>query len=165
MGSLNTDGKMIFMIFVGAIITVVMLGSIADSVFNTRNTNTQTNLTVTAPAVNGTLILPGRELVAGSTPIIRNATNEDMVALGMEVTDGFINGVQTVFLTMNDTASPSNLTAVNVTYDFNPQGYLKSQGDRSVVGLIIIMGSLAILITVIVILIKFGSLGALIRNR
>lgn len=165
MASLKSDGKMVFMIFIGAIITIVFLGSIADSVFNQTTTFSQTNASVTAPAINGTLALEGRELVAGTTPIVRNATNQEMQNLGIFVTDGLLSGVQTVFLSVNDTSFPSNASVVNVTYSFNPDGYLKSSSDRSIMNVTLIIAALSILVFVIVVMIKFGSFGKLMGRR
>ena len=165
MVNLNSDGKMIFAIFIGAIITVVFLGSIADSVFLQTNTFSVSNNTVTAPAINGTLILEGRELVSGTTPSVVNTTAHEIQDQGVTVTDGLISGVQTVFLSVNDSSVPNNGSSVNVTYEFNPDGYLKSSSDRSVARLVIITGALAILVFVIVVMIKFGSFGKLLRER
>ena len=164
MVNVNSDGKMIFAIFIGAIITVVFLGSIADSVFLQTNTFSVSNNTVTAPAINGTLVLEGRELVSGTTPIVRNSSNIDLQNAGVFVTDGLISGSQTVFLSVNQSGLPNNVTSVNVTYDFQPDGYLKSPSDRSISRLIIILSALAILVFVIVVMIKFGSFGKLLRN-
>ena len=164
MVKLNTDVKVFFGIFIGVILAVVLLGSAADTVFNSTNTFNQSNLSVTAPAINGTLTLTGRSLVSGTTPIIRNATNSELQSLGMDVTDGVINGVRTVFLQVNDTAFPSNGTAVNVTYLFVPDGFVPGTGG-TLLTLVVLFGSLGVLIFVVVKVIREGSMKNFLKER
>lgn len=146
----KSDMKMILIIFIGLIIATVFIASIGDQIFLETNTFNQTNFTVTAPAINGTVLLTGRELVPGTTPIVRNATNFELQNAGIFVTDGLINGVKTVFLSVNDSGFPSNASSVNVSYNFNPDGYLSDSGTRSITLLILIFSALAALIFVIV---------------
>lgn len=166
--SLKGDGKAIFVFFIGAIIAIVFLASIANSVFTQTTTATIINDTVTAPAaVNGTLSVSGRDLIA--VTVISNGTEIGLQGRGLVLSDGILNGVKTVILTSNDTAGQVgnllNGTSVNLTYTYNPQGYISIAGGRTIALLITIMSALAILIFAVVTFIKDGSLGSLINNN
>ncbi|KKN08452.1 hypothetical protein LCGC14_1056560 [marine sediment metagenome] len=152
----NTDIKVFFGIFIGVILAVVLLGSAANSVFNSTNTFNQTNLTVTAPAINGTLVLPGRSLT-GTTPVVRNSTGISLQNAGVFVTDGLVNGAQTVFLQVNDSGFPNNGTSVNATYFFIPDGFVPGAGG-TILKLVVLFGALAVLFFVVMKVIKEGSM-------
>ena len=156
MVKLNTDVKVFFGIFIGVILAVVLLGSAADTVFNSTNTFNQSNVSVTAPAINGTLVLTGRSLT-GATPIVRNATNIELQNAGVFVTDGLINGVQTVFLQVNDSGFPNNVSSVNVTYLFVPDGFVPGTGG-TLLTLVVLFGSLGVLLFVVLKVMKEGSM-------
>lgn len=163
--SLKGDGKAIFTIFVGAIIAIVFLASVADSIFIQTNTVSASNSTFTAPAVNESVAILGRELVDGTTPVTLNASNStgtDLQNSGVFVDTRIINGVRTVALNINQTGINFASTDINVTYEYDPQGYISIAGGRSVALLITIISALALLIFAVVVFIKDGSLGALI---
>ena len=67
-------------------------------------------------------------------------------------------------MTVNDTASDFAGTSVNVTYNFRPDGYLNNSGARSVSLLIIIFAALALMVFVVAIFIKHGSMGSLMNS-
>ncbi len=160
--SLQGDGKAIFTFFIGAIIALVFLASIADSVFTQSTTFTVTNETITAGAINVSVALTGRELIDGDTPITLNASNTSALTLqtsGVTITTKIVNNVRTVALTVNDTASVWVGTSINVTYNYEPQGYLERAVDRNVVALITLFAALSIMVFAVVIFIKFGTLG------
>ncbi len=165
MGNFNTDGKAIFMIFIGVIITITLLAVIADSTFGVTNIITKTNITVTAAAVNVTLDIPGRELI--STIEIYNSSNttQTLIGQGGSLQTGVgSDGLLSVQLLLNDSAASFAGEDLNLSYTANPNGYISDGGGRSVTNLIIVFAALAILIFIIVVLIKFGSLGELIKK-
>ncbi len=152
--SFKNDGRMIFAIFIGAIIAVVFMANIADSIFTQTNTATQTNLTVTVSAINVSQAVAGRELIAltsitNETNVSRSLQNE-----GLNLSTRIVNGAQTVALTAND-SSGSVGNEVNLTYTYNPDGFIDNAGARSIVTLILIIAGLAIVVFVIVQI--FGS--------
>ena len=163
MASFKTDGMTILMVFVGVIITATLIVSIADQVVG--DTTTQTLLsTLTAPAVNSTLDITGRDLVT-STSIV-NASNISQTATGVTLQDAIgTSGLKTVQLTTADTGAAFAGTSVNVTYTFNPDGFINGAGARSITNLVIIFGALAILIFAITRFIDTGSLGDFIRGK
>lgn len=159
------DGKAIMMVFIGAIITATLLATIADSVFTQTNTASITNETVTAPAVNATLDLTGRTLI--SSVLVINASNESSPnnnGLILQTSVGS-SGLNTVQLTLNDTAVDYAGVSVNVSYTYEPEGYLQDGASRAVALLIVLFGALAILVFTIVIFIKEGTLGRLMRGE
>lgn len=164
MVSLQSDGKAIFKVVIGALIAIAMLSVIATQVFVETNTLGVINGTVTAPAVNATLDLTGRALVGDG--VVLNATNSsgaDQTTLGVFVQTGTgDNGLRSVQLFVNDTGAAFAAQSVNITYTYEPDGYLPLLSSRSVANLIVIFGALGILIFVIVVFIKDGSLGKLI---
>ncbi len=168
-GELQGDGKAIFTFFIGAIITIVFLASVADSVFTQTTTFSTTNETVTSLAVNSSLALTGRELTDTSTTETWNGTGNSSASSNLQnsgviVDTRIINGVKTVALTINDTGSAFAGGTINVTYDFQPDGYISNAGGRSIALLIIIFGSLAILVFGLVVFIKDGTLGRLMAK-
>ncbi len=149
MADFNVDGKMVMTIFIGAIITIVFLGSIADAIFTQTTILERTNNTVTAPAVNGTLDLVGREVVGEI--IINNvsqANGENMEGTGLNIVTGTSasTGLLSVQLTVNDTGSGNASQSVNVSYTYQADGYISDSGGRSVTTLILIFGALAIVV-------------------
>ena len=156
MARFNMDVKVFFMIFIGVIFAIALLVPAADTIFNSTNTFNNTNETVTAPAINETLTLTGRSLT-GATPVVRNSTGTSLQNEGVFVTDGLINGVRTVFLSTNDTGSGNAGNDVNVTYFFIPDGFVPGAGG-TILGLVVLFGSLAVLVFVVVRVMKDGSM-------
>ncbi len=164
MTSFKMDGKALLIVFIGAIIAVTFLQTIGDSVFAQTNTASVTNVTVTAPAINATLDLTGRTLIGTGTVV--NASNESSPNNGLIIQTGIgTTGLQSVQLTVNDTAGSYDGITVNVSYSFEPDGYLQETSTRAVALLVVLFAALAILIFVIVILIRDGSLGKLMRGE
>ena len=153
MVNFTLDGKMIFTIFVGTIIAATLIATIGDSIFTQTNTIAVTNNTVTAAAVNTTLDVSGRELL--TTIEIYNATNvtDSLVGLGGLLQTGTAtDGLLSVQLILNDTASAFAGESVNISYTANPDGFLSDGGARSIANLILIFAALAILVFTIVVI-------------
>ena len=164
MAQLKSDGKMVFMIFVGAIITVVFMTVIADQVFLQTNTVALTNLSVTVPAVNTTLTtqLPGRQNV--TVIVVTNGTRVLTNNFSINTTDA--QGNLGIFWFPNDAATNESLVGdpVNLTFTYQPFGYLQDSGARSVSGLVLIFSALAIVVFVIVVIFKFGPIRDMMAN-
>ncbi len=160
--SLKGDGKAIFTVFVGLIITVVFLAGFATTLVPQTTTESETNLSVTVSAINVSLAVAGRDLIAVTD--INNLTDAGLESQGLNLGDGLVSGLKTVTLTANDTATDFVGTTVNLTYSYNPDGFISIAGGRSIALLITIVSALAMVVFVVVVLIKEGSLGALINN-
>ena len=168
MVSFSTDGKAIFIIFVGAIATIILLGAIADQIFAEVNTITITNVTITAAAENTTLDVTGRDLL--TVVEIYNSTNisQSYIGNGTNLQSGTstTTALRSVQFIVNATGAGPSIagTTVNISYTANPDGYISDLGSRSIANLIPIFSALAILIFLLVVLIKEGTLGKLIRG-
>ncbi len=156
--------KNILMIFVGLIIAIVFLQSISNSVFNQTNTFTSDNETFTVGAINVSVSTTGRDLVGTGTVDNFSVVSGKGNFTGLIISDGLVNGTKTVILTANDTATNFVGNEVNVSYTYNPEGYLTSSSDRSIANLIVIFGTLAALVFVIVMLAKNGMFEEIMRT-
>ncbi len=164
MANFKMDGKAFFMIFLGTIITIALLSTIGDSVFLQTNTFSVANVIVTAPAVNATLDLTGRTLIGTGT--VANTTNASTNTSGVVIQTGTgTGGLQSIQLSVNQTANNFAGKSVNVSYTFQPDGYLSSGVSRSVIILVVLFGALGIFITVVVILLGDASMGKIIRGE
>lgn len=155
----------VLLIFMGAILGIVLLGSLADSENKATSTITITNDTVTLPSsVGGTSELTGRDHI--STTAIVNSTGSD-ISGNVTISDGLgSDGTKTVILTLDGLTIDSieiNGTSANVSYVANPDGYVSGAGGTFLT-LVILFGALGVLVFVIVILLKRGSLDFLIRR-
>ncbi|HEC39511.1 MAG TPA: hypothetical protein ENI29_14825 [bacterium] len=137
--------------------------SFADNIFTQTTTATVVNTSVTVLAINTSLALEGRDLISATEVI--NVTFTDLAERGLIISDGVLNGAKTVTLTANDSASALVGTAVNVSYTYNPDGYISDAGGRSISKLILVISALAIVVFVIVVMFKFGSINQLINSR
>ncbi len=166
MANFEGDGKAILVGFIGAIIAIVLLASYATDIVGQTSTFSETSKTVTAPAVGGTLDLIGRELFSVATIInASNITGVDLATQGILITDEIGSaGLLTVQMTLNSSATAWDSQSVNVTYNYKPDGYLNNSGARSINLLVPIFSALAILVFILVMFIKTGSLGKLLRS-
>lgn len=156
----------IIAIFVGVIIATVLLSSISDSVFDQTTTFTVTNESVVVGAINVSVATTGRDLIGTAT--IDNSSNASSGQFtGLSVGDTtLINGAKTISIVANDTASTNVGTTVNVSYSYNPDGYLSDGGARSIASLIVVFGAIAAFIFVILVLVAQGSFRELMgKNR
>ena len=162
MATIKGDGKTLIMIFVGLIMAIVLLISISDQTFLLTNEITVTNATVTVSATSNLTDINGRTLVTGIE--IYNATNashaaaDDLLARTniTFVTNLGSTGLQTVQLQVANVQGNTIWFGqnVNVSYTAEPDGFLPSTADRSIILLVVLFGALATLIFVIVMLLK-----------
>jgi hypothetical protein len=151
-------------VFIGAIITATFIVAIANQVNLSTNTFSRLNATAIAPAVNTTLDITGRELVG--TGFVINTSNRTDTANGVILQTGIgSDGLLHVQLRVNDTGSRFSGQSVNVSYTFNPDGYVSEQGGRTITTLILLFSALAIVVFVIIMFIKHASLGDLMRRN
>ena len=173
---LESDGKAIMVVFIGAIIAVALIALIANSVIGTTTgSRTILNETVVSPIANTTPTtqdatdLTGRSLLTTGDALasaIINATGLAVAGSGtavpnMTLRDGksFTTGLQTVMIVLNATSKGQEGVNVNVTYDFVPEGFVTAASGRAIVLLITIFSALAIAVFVLVVFIKTGALG------
>lgn len=169
MANFKGDGKAILLGFVGAIATLVLIGTIATQINLETNTFRVENQTITLGAVNVSVELTGRSLVAG-TQRVQNESAEAIIdyhenGVNVETITSATSGLRTVAITVNDTNASIASQVINVSYEYQPDGYIPTAAGRSITSLIILFAALAIVIFVIVMFIRDGSLGKLIGRR
>ncbi len=167
MARISMDGMTILMVFIGVIITATFIVPIANQVIGDTTIISAENTTITLGAVNTSVDLAGRGL-NDQTFTITNATEVSPILTILTVTDGFNSqGLRSVQVVVNDTADTQGYatTAVNVSYNYQPEGYINGSGARSVSLLVILFGVLSIVIFTIISFIKTGSLGVLMKMR
>jgi len=165
---LKTDGKAIIVAFIAIILGVVLIGTIADQETAITETKTNINHTVTLPtAIGETVELTGRDHISTTSVINASDANDDW-SDNVTLSDGLgSDGSKKVILTLDDLTDSDgdeiNGTDANVTNVYGPQGYLANSSDRAIIGLVIIFGALAILITSFVI-VRLGTLGRIMQG-
>lgn len=158
------DTKVLITIFVGILIAIAFIGPIANQTVADTSTITVTNLTVTAPAVNSSTAITGRTLIS-QTGTIALASNKSNSTNGLYLASAIgSDGEQSVFIFTNQTGSAFAGSSVNVSYTAEPDGYQNSS-TRPISLLLVLICALALLVTVIVALIKGGSLGDYMRRK
>ncbi|KKL59488.1 hypothetical protein LCGC14_2214870 [marine sediment metagenome] len=139
--------------------------SIGDQINLETNTFPATNVTVTVPAVNATTDITGRELITEIEIVNASSLGNNTAVVGLFLQTGTgTNGLLSVQLAANDTASGIVGVSVNTSYTYNPDGYVSDSGGRAITLLILIFAALAILVFVVVVFIKQGSMGELMRR-
>ena len=127
--------------FIGVIIGLVIYqGAISQQIGQVTNEVTVNPTTITAPAANVSYTLQGQST---RSFVARNGSGETLTAgnytlRNYQVSDG------NLIATVTPTDSKYAGTSWNISYIYEPQGYITSAGGRSVTGLIAIFLVLAI---------------------
>lgn len=122
---------------------VLIQESIAPTVNQYSNTVSVVNQSVTFTAGTRSMELSGQRGVG--TPIVINASDGKLATgSNFTFTEGLgSEGLLSTFLTAAGNSVYNN-TIVNVSYTYEPDGYMHASADRSVFGLIIIVSALAL---------------------
>jgi len=99
---------------------------------------------------------------------VAEISNETFIGLqnrGLDLSTQIVNGAQTVALTANNTASALVGTTVNLSYDYNPQGFIDNGGGRAIALLIPIFAALAIVVFAVVMFFNREVFDNLLRRR
>lgn len=131
------------MVFIGIIVSLVIIQSSAQLVGETTNLITETNQTVTVAAENASIELKGKN-IEGSAVILNatsNATisNGNFTFLSQVGSDGQVS----LFMRTN-VGSIFASKSVKVTYTYQPDGYIPEAGSRTIMGLIVLFGVIGI---------------------
>ena len=135
------------MLFIGIIVSLSLLVPSAQNVGEVINKKTVVNQSVTFPTNGSTLTLTGQ---ATSGWVIVNASDasKQVSSTNYTVSNYVVsNGVMTSVLT-NTLSNPHNPYAgksVNISYTYEPLGYAPESSTRTIVGLIVLLSTLAIL--------------------
>jgi len=138
---------MIIMLFVGVIVGVALLQSSAQQVGNSINTVTLANSSVTLGAESASVYITDYKSI--SDVVIYNATGTLVPADNYTVTNNVVyNGQEAIQITTGAVNAYANDSA-NISGVAQPLGYVPESGSRTIVGLIVLFGALAIAIIVV----------------
>lgn len=157
LGTMNRKGQLelgaILMVFIAAIVGLQLFLASAQNIGETTNTVITVNDTITAD--NGTQNLNGRAIVAGTfTPV--NETNGTAGDHGATVGSGnytilnnqVVDGELTSRINVTADSTVEGYTW-NVSYTYQPIGYIPESGGRAIAGLIILFFAISIAIIVL----------------
>lgn len=138
--------------FVAIVISLTLFQEAAGFVGTLTTTDTSENQTITAPAsVGGTVELLGQNVVG--TPIVTNASNgtgtglDGIIGVGnYTIAQGLGDDGQiaTIFTLDNESVAGQSL---NVSYDYEPDGYIGGTGggsSRAVASIILVIAAIGI---------------------
>ncbi len=148
-GQLNVGGYVLLIIVI--IVVVNLLLASAQGTDKVINSRTYTNYSATAPAsAGGYIVLPGQNLL--STPIVFNATtypdsgnetaNSSVFSSGENVSEA---GEAQIYLKLNSYSTWAGKT-LYVTYDYGEAGYANDSAARTMLELVIIMSTVALIV-------------------
>jgi len=166
MARLQGNSGFVVAAFVGLIITAVLIGSFADRVTEQTQTVIVYNATHAAPSVANTSVkIPGRGLTTDITWEVTNTTEagDPIDADCLYLADGKASdGTLSVQLWLNG----SDLQAtggcghegadVDMSYGYEPDGYITTTGGRGIANLVILMSAIAMVVFTITMFLKAG---------
>lgn len=153
-GNLGMIG-LVITAFIGLLVGIVLLnGGIYENVGTVTNTRTATNLTVTSPANGSTAAILGQAIEGSVT--VTNETHDDISSEFIFASSQVLNGAFTGTITTN-IANNANKN-VNLSYTYQPDGYIQQAGGRSVAGLIAVFAALAVAVFALVPALRSGVL-------
>lgn len=161
----KSGGRVIVSIFILIIVGIVLLSTSADTIDLSTSTTTLTNKSYTSGAVNVSVELPGIRGLSGTYEIY-NATGTLVSAEGnVTLSESVTSGARSVYITVWQNGSIYNSSTMNVSGTFEPDGYVSESGSRGILNLVIIMGALAIAVSVIAGLFNKGPIAKLIYSK
>lgn len=158
MKKMNNKGEIsigvFVLLFVGAIVVLSLIPSIAQNVGQVTNVNGVVNESLVIPAaLNTAVTLQGQSV---SSVVITNATGYVISSGNYTVTNNVVsNGVQTANIKF--TVAGFNGTTVKGTYTSQPTTYAAESGSRTVAGLIVLFASLGLAAWIIYWVVKEGG--------
>ncbi len=128
---------------------VILDDAIAPTVGQYSTLTTARNHSVTAGAASGTVELLGQRSV-GSSYIVINASSGAVVTSNFTMTEGLgSEGLLSTLLQSKSNAVYASYP-VNVSYTYEPDGYMHGEGDRSIFTLITLVSVIALVVFVFV---------------
>lgn len=156
----SRDVKVVLGMFVGVIIAIVLMQTMGDNVNASTVTQTYINQTVTAPSVGTTVNLEGKNY-EGSAVVVNGSM---VISTNFSLIQLTVNGKQVVAL--NNTAATSYVgRPINVTYTYQPYGYISTSGGRSLFELVLVIAAIALVVFVVTMLWKKASTQNLMGRR
>lgn len=145
----------LIMAFVAVIVGASLLSpAISSNVAGQTTTVGVANQSITGILANATFELKGMGLDPTITPIVINASNGTAPAIQLNSSGEFVflslvgtDGLLSLFIKKADGGNFNN-RPINVTYTYQPDGYITDVGGRAVTNLIILLSALALSVTV-----------------
>lgn len=137
----NNRVGVFFVVFISVIVGLSLMGVIANNTNQVTSTAYLGNYTVTAGAVNASVNVIGQTALAN---IVITNRSDGAVISTTHISNDIVNGQAVVRMRLNDTLKAYAGQGVNVSYTYEPTGYLRDSGSRAVTSLILIFFCLAI---------------------
>jgi len=145
----QTGIGLLILVAVAVIVGLVLLNVSADNLAIMTTTVNTINKTFTAPAINGNLTLEGQ---AVTSVIAVNATSGNLIpASNYTITNYVLSNGQLIstFTSLGGDGGWQG-KSINVSYTYEPFGYDRNSGNRSIIGLVIVFFALAIAVIAMV---------------
>ena len=120
----------VMLMFIGIIVGIALIGSVADNQATLTNLQSVTNQTVTFPENGSTLTLNGQALEGSITAV--NASDGTAIGAGNFSTANFVSsgtGYALVLTVLDEEYAESS---VNLSYSYQPVGYNPDSGSRGI---------------------------------
>ena len=141
---------LILVSFIGIVVCIALLsGGIFQNIGSTTQTSQWVNKTYTFPTPGNSIVLDGQ---AATNVIVSNRTTQAVVpATNYTITNYEVStgSMRSILTAKAGIAGEWNNTAVNISYTFEPLGYVRDSGTRSVIPLIAIFAVLGMIAFVI----------------
>jgi len=131
---------------IGVIVALVMFQAAAQEVGKSTTTETITNALYTGPASGSCIDLKGQEIL--STPVVTNRTDGVTIPATNYTISERVSSVDNLKRIGYCTKGTFGVGVINVTYTYGPEGYAEDSATRSIVGIIVLLGAIAIAISV-----------------
>jgi len=147
---MNKRGQMnvgiVLTVAIGLIVALVLYATVTQIVGQAVTTATASNQTVTMSAAGSPYSLNGQAVVG--TIIVTNGSNGTLIPSTnyTVASNQVINGVLTATITPKAVAPVAGASGINLSYTYQPDGYIASSGGRAMALLIPIMAALAIIV-------------------
>jgi hypothetical protein len=136
---------LIIAIFIAVIVALVLYQSIAQTVGTSTTSGSLVNVTyLSSVSANGTVTVGGRD---NGVLSVAHAANGTVVTSLFALENNYVNNQQVIQLKTTDAAVANkwyNGTNINITYTYNPTGYMDSSASRTTFLLVVIMAAIGI---------------------
>lgn len=132
---------------IAVIVGLVLFQAVAGNVGGSTTSASISNALYTGPAAGSCIDLVGQELLSAAT--VTNRTDGATIpATNYTITErvSASDGLKRIGYC---TVGAYGVGAVNISYDYGPEGYIADGGARSITGLIVLFGAIAIALVVL----------------
>lgn len=165
MATLKGDGKTLIVIFIGAIIAAVLIGSIANQVTIVARATAVTNESLSVASAVGTIANVSNNTLFSightnwtAAPTAVRAGNGTLFTSAVDYNTS-LTTYKIWFYNTNpvNTSLKSSQNITNVDYSFTFNDYITDSASRNTIEIVLLMAALAVVVFVIVSLLRPGS--------